>query len=221
MHTKAVLFDLDGTLLDTLADLGNAVNRMLQQHGFAPHRLDDYRHFVGDGAKMLIRRALPQEHRSESFIQSCLDEYLTDYQNNWHVHTCLYSGIAAMLDDLNDRSVALAIVSNKPHVLTERCTRAFLGKWPFQVVLGQKAEMPKKPDPTGALLVARQLDVPPASCVFVGDSGVDMQTAVAAGMYPVGVSWGFRPEAELRKHGARLLLHHPVELTAEFDPNKP
>lgn len=216
MQYQAILFDLDGTLLNTLADLGNSVNRILKRHGFTTHTPDQYKRFVGDGAKMLIQRALPQAHRRDALVQSCLDEYLTDYRENWQVDTCLYPGIAEMLNKLNDRPISLAIVSNKPHALTEQCTRAFLEKWPFQVILGQKASMPKKPDPTGALWVAGKLDVPPSSCVFVGDSGVDMQTAVAAGMDPVGVSWGFRPEAELREHGARMLLNHPSELTTCF-----
>jgi phosphoglycolate phosphatase len=217
MPYKAVLFDLDGTLLDTLSDIGAAVNRVLAGKGFPAHELDVYRYFVGDGSAMLINRALPKEKRTDDVIRTCLAAYLEDYGRNWNVMTKPYEGIPEMLDALNDRGVKMAILSNKNHELTKRCVTELLSNWNFEVVIGQRNGVPPKPDPAGALEVAKRLNIPPADFLYMGDSGVDMKTAVASGMFPVGVLWGFRSMGELRDNGSLALIDRPSEILGLLD----
>lgn len=212
MSYEAIVFDLDGTLLNTLNDLGNAVNRVLSQHGFPAHKLDKYRYFVGDGAKMLVIRALPEHQRNEKVIDTCLQDFKNDYGQHWNVETSLYDGIPDMLDKLSSRRIKLAILSNKPHEFTIRCVTEFLSKWIFDVVLGQQTSIPLKPHPAAAFEVADRMNIPVSSFLYLGDSAVDMQTAVAAGMYPVGAMWGFRSPEELKENGAKALLQYPSDI---------
>lgn len=208
----AVLFDLDGTLLDTLADLGNAVNRTLEAHGLPTHPLDAYRNFVGDGVYKLIERALPADRRDPQTFESCLQTYRKDYARNWNVQTRPYPGIAELLDELIARRIRLAVLSNKPDEFTQVCVRQLLGRWRFDVVLGARDDIPPKPDPASALEIARRLELSPGQFIYLGDSGVDMQTARAAGMTCVGALWGFRTREELQAAGAQKLIRHPLEL---------
>jgi phosphoglycolate phosphatase len=217
MSIKAVLFDLDGTLLDTLKDIGNAVNRVMAGKGFPTHELDVYRYFVGDGSAMLINRALPEEKRNDDVKRACLTAFLEDYGRNWNVNTRPYEGIPEMLDALNDRGLKMAILSNKPHKLTKQCAAELLSHWNFDVVIGQRNGTPPKPDPAGALKVAERLNIPPVDFLYIGDSGVDMKTAVASGMFPVGVIWGFRSMRELKDNGSLALVDHPSEILSLLD----
>ena len=217
MGFKAVLFDLDGTLLDTLKDIGNAANRVLAGKGFPTHELDAYRYFVGNGTAMLINRALPVENRDDDVIHSCLTEFLEDYGRNWNVKTKPYEGIPEMLDALNDRRLKMAILSNKPHEFTKQCATELLSNWNFDVVIGQRNGTPPKPDPAGALEVAKLLNILPAEFLYIGDSGVDMKTAVASGMFPVGVLWGFRSMGELKDNGSLALVDCPSEILSLLD----
>ncbi|MFH1672993.1 MAG: HAD family hydrolase [Pseudomonadota bacterium] len=212
MSYDAIVFDLDGTLLNTLNDLGNAVNRVLSQHGFPTHNLDKYRYFVGDGAKMLVIRALPEHQRNEKVIDTCLQDFKNDYGQHWNVDTRLYDGIPDMLDKLSSRRIKLAILSNKPHEFTIRCVTKFLSKWTFDVVLGQQESIPLKPHPAAALGIADRMNMPVSSFLYLGDTAVDMQTAVAAGMFPVGAMWGFRSPEELKENGAKVLLQYPSDI---------
>ncbi len=217
MPYKAILFDLDGTLLDTLKDIGNAMNRVLAGKGFPTHELNAYRYFVGDGTAMLINRALPEKKRNDDVIRACLTEFLEDYGRNWNVKTKPYEGIPEMLDALNDRGFKMAILSNKPHEFTKQCAIQILSNWNFDVVIGQRDEVPPKPDPAGALEVAKRLNIPPADFLYIGDSGVDMKTAVASGMFPVGVLWGFRSMGELKDNGSLALVDRPSEILSLLD----
>ena len=212
MEFKAILFDLDGTLLDTLEDLGNSVNRVLAERGFPTHDLDRYRYFVGDGAMMMITRALPKQKRKNDVIQACVDEFKKDYSKNWKVKTRLYDGIAEMLDELKARNLKLAVLSNKPHQFTKQSVDKLLSNWRFEIVLGQRDAVPRKPSPEGALEIAEHLNTKPENIIYLGDSDVDMQTAVAAGMFPVGVLWGFRSAKELKDSGAKALVERPSEV---------
>jgi len=212
MQFKAILFDLDGTLLDTLDDLGNSVNRVLAEKGFPTHDLDRYRYFVGDGAMMLITRALPKEKRNNDTIQACVDEFKKDYSQNWKVKTRLYDGVAEMLDGLVTRNLKLAVLSNKPHKFTKQSVDGLMSNWKFEIVLGQRDAVPCKPSPEGALEIAEQLNTKPENVLYLGDSGVDMQTALAAGMFPAGVLWGFRSMKELQDAGAKALIERPLEV---------
>jgi phosphoglycolate phosphatase len=212
MLRKGILFDLDGTLLDTLADLSDAMNRVLEQKGFPLHSKDDYRHYVGNGALMLVKRALPKNRCDHVTLRSCLDAFLREYGGNWMVRTRPYKGVAEMLDVLTKRDLKMAVLSNKPDEITNKSVSELLSKWTFDAVIGQRDGVPLKPDPTAALEIAEQLGMLPAEFVYLGDSMVDMQTAVAAGMFPVGALWGFRSRAELVEGGAQALIKKPTDL---------
>ena len=212
MKYKAVLFDLDGTLIDTVDDIGDAANRVLSNRKFPTHSISTYRSFIGEGVRMLFTRALPQEHRTQDLITACLKEFIEDYRDNYNVKTTLYDGVPELLDVLKAKGLKLAILSNKPHPITKDCVTFFLPRWNFDVVLGQQDSIPRKPDPQGALEVAQRLGIPPSDFIYLGDTAIDMKTAVSAGMLPVGVLWGFRALAELKENGARVIIEAPMQL---------
>ena len=212
MAYRAILFDLDGTLLDTLDDLANAVNRTLGAHGFPEHAVDAYRYFVGDGARNLVVRVLPEERRDDATIEACLAGFRADYAENWAVATRPYDGVREMLDALAALGLKMAVLSNKPHDATLRCVSRLLPDWEFEVVLGQRENVPIKPDPAGAVEVADQLQIPPAEFLYLGDTATDMKTANAAGMFAVGALWGFRTREELERAGARAVLEASRDL---------
>jgi phosphoglycolate phosphatase len=210
---RAVLFDLDGTLLNTLEDLADAMNRALEKEGFPTHRVDAYRHFVGNGSSMLVRRALPPERREDDgLIRSCLDRFLREYRLNWMVKTRPYDGVAGLLEGLTRQGFKMAVLSNKIDEITKQVVAHLLSQWKFDAVVGQRQGVPAKPDPTAALEIAGRLGVSPEEFVYLGDSAVDMKTSVAAGMFPVGALWGFRSEDELLAGGARVLIGGPMDL---------
>ncbi len=209
---SAVIFDLDGTLLDTLADIAAAFNAALEKRGLPPHPVDAYRLFVGDGPRVLARRALPEEERTEQNIEGCLMDYIEFYRSNPQPAARPYPGIPGMLDELAGRGVAMAVVSNKEQAAAENCVKDLLGAWRFSPVFGFREGAPRKPDPHMALKAAGRLGLPPAQIAFVGDTAIDMKTATAADMLPVGVLWGFRGERELRDNGAAILLEAPGQL---------
>lgn len=211
MTYDAVIFDLDGTLLDTLADIGDAVNKALQDRGFPSHPIEKYREFIGDGSRLLVTRALPADQRTENIISECLEAYSEAYGRNFANATRIYDGIPKLMDELTRRHVRLSVLSNKQHDLTVKCVNHFLSNWHFDAVLGLRHSVPRKPDPTGALKIAAAIGVPCAKIAFLGDSGTDMETARAAGMLPVGVSWGMRSETELESSGAAVIIDHPVK----------
>ncbi|MBT3877652.1 MAG: HAD family hydrolase [Candidatus Scalindua sp.] len=211
MIYKAVLFDLDGTLLDSIEDMGDSLNRVLVQSGFPTHDRDAYCRFVGDGATNLINRALPEGKRTDMVIRSCLEAFLEDYDKNWNVKTRLYDGIPELLDTLTSRGLKISVLSNKPHRYTLKCMDGFLSDWDFDVVFGQRDDVPRKPDPAGALEIAEQLDISPSDFLYLGDTETDMKTSIDAGMFPVGVLWGFRSAEKLKESGAKELIKRPLE----------
>lgn len=217
MHSQAVLFDLDGTLLDSLADIGESMNSVLSAMGFAAHPLGDYRAFVGDGVTVLARRALPEPRRDEDTVAQCVARMRDVYRRRLAVHTKPYDGIAEMLDALEARGMPKAVLSNKPHDLTVELVKSVLGKWTFDPVFGERPETARKPDPAGALEVARRLAVPPPAILYIGDTPTDMRTAIAAGMRAVGAAWGFRSAPELRAAGATAIVHTPFEILAQLE----
>jgi phosphoglycolate phosphatase len=216
MTPGAVIFDLDGTLLDTLADLADAANRVLTTHGYPRHPVSAYRWFVGEGSAMLMTRALPPEHRDANTVQACLDRFIDDYRNHWNCKTTPYPGIMELLAALQEQRIKLAVVTNKPHRFTGKMMAHYFPATSFDPVFGQRQGIPKKPDPTQALEAAKRMGVAPEGCWFVGDSAVDMETARRAGMSAVGAAWGFRPESELRDAGAHRIIEHPMALLAAF-----
>src|ERR671921_816593 len=154
MSYDAVLFDLDGTLLDTLADIAQAANEALAGAGLPGHPPEAYRRFIGDGVAMLFRRALPPERVEEGLVERCVATFRDAYGRCWDARTRPYAGIPELLDVLAGRGLALAVLSNKPDDFTRRCAEAYLGRWPLRAVLGQREGVPRKPDPAGALEVA-------------------------------------------------------------------
>ncbi|RPI77671.1 MAG: HAD family hydrolase [Desulfobacteraceae bacterium] len=213
MNIEAIIFDLDGTLLDTLEDIADTANQMLIKHGFPTHELHEYRYLVGDGIKTLIHRALPVENRQAQTIEDCLVTYREYYERYWKVHTRPYAGVPELLQALSKIPVKTAILSNKKHEFTVHCVQAFLSHHDFALVLGHReGKSALKPDPACALEIAQQLGIAPSRFLFLGDTGIDMQTALAAGMFPVGALWGFREKEELLQSGAKAIIARPPEL---------
>jgi phosphoglycolate phosphatase len=211
-HKDVVLFDLDGTLIDSLTDLADSMNRVLTQQGLPPHPTQSYRYFVGDGIGNLVQRALPEKARLPEIIEECVRKMRQEYASHWGDTTKPYPGIAELLDTLSTRGIALAILSNKPDELTQEVVRTLLPGWHFAAVAGARDSIPRKPDPAGALRIASLLHRDPANFLYLGDTNTDMQTARAARMFAVGALWGFRTAAELKENGAQSLLSVPLEL---------
>jgi phosphoglycolate phosphatase len=208
----AVIFDLDGTLVDSLADLGDSTNAVLSAEGFPAHPLDAYRHFVGDGIVNLMARALPCEARTEAVIARCTERLRHVYASRWDGKTTPYMGIHAALRLLRDADCRLGVLTNKPQAMARLIVERFFADAGFEVLLGAEAGFPRKPDPSGAIEVGRRLGAPADRCVYVGDTATDMRTAHAAGMAAVGVLWGFRDADELNHAGADRLVEAPLEL---------
>lgn len=188
--TRAALFDLDGTLIDSVADIAAAVNAALAEHGYPGHPLEAFYAFVGEGVEHLIRSALAPA----PFDPAVLERYRALYSREMTRRTRVYPGVAEVLDELQRRGWRLAVLSNKPHAATCALVPHFLPAIGFAAVAGQRPEVPRKPDPQAALELAAALGVDPADCAFVGDTAIDLQTARNAGMRAIGVTWGFRPE---------------------------
>lgn len=217
MPIRAVIFDLDGTLLDTLADLSGSANEVLESLGFPTHEQQAYRRFIGDGVEMLFRRALPEGADNEQNIAACRSLFTAVYGKRWNDQTRLYEGIPETLDALASDEVAINVLSNKPHAATLRCAEEYLSRWPFACILGHREGTPHKPDPFGVQEILLTLGVDRREALYVGDSNTDMRTAVNAGVAGIGVEWGFRDRAELMAEGASHVISHPSELLQLID----
>jgi phosphoglycolate phosphatase len=216
---RLAIFDLDGTLLDSLADLAASANEMLAGAGFPVHPEDAYRRFVGDGARVLVERILPPEARDEAVVRECLARYGEIYGRRWDERSRPYEGIPELLDGLERHGVALAVLSNKPQAATERCVARFFPGRSWLRVLGQREGRPKKPAPDGVFEILAAAGVAAEETVYFGDTDTDMRTAAAAGVLPVGVLWGFRDREELERHGAVQILRRPEEFFGGPDPS--
>ncbi len=209
MPHHAIIFDLDGTLLDTLEDLTHATNHVLDSLGHDPIPTATCRQMIGNGARTLLKRACDGDERA---VDKALKMFLAYYYDHKYDHTTPFPGIPQTLDTLADQGLRFAVLSNKPHRATTEMIAHLLGNWSFEQVFGQRDGVPLKPDPTAALDICKHMDVTPNHVIFVGDSGEDMATAKAAGMLAVGVTWGLRDEPELREHGADVIIHQPSQL---------
>lgn len=209
---KAVLFDLDGTLLDSLEDLADSMNRVLAAMGFPAHPVSSYRYFVGDGVEMLVQRSLPPEKIEESRVQEGVAMMRQDYGRNWATKTGPYPGIVEMLDRLRELGCILAVLSNKPHAVTVEVVDHFFPDKPFAAVWGSRQEIARKPSPQGALALASELGILPQDFLYLGDTNTDMLTAKGAGMRAIGAAWGFRTVEELADSGADKIVAHPREV---------
>lgn len=212
MSDCAIIFDLDGTLLDTIDDLADSANAMLRVLAAPTHSTADYKRMIGDGIEELVRRALPPEKRSQQDVNHGVAVMRQDYRTRWRKKTKAYGGVVDSLRALAQRKMPMAILSNKPDDFTRQMTEALLPHELFAIVRGALPGIPNKPDPTATRQILAALNARAADSYFVGDSGSDIETAINAGMQPIGVRWGFRDEEELLSAGARVVLEHPSEL---------
>ena len=209
---QAYIFDLDGTLLDTLESLANCYNRTLSKYGYPIHDVDAYRYFIGDGAEKCMKRCLPASSDTPEIVKQLLTAQREDYQQTWQELAAPYPGIVELLRSLVDRQVRFAVLSNKDQAFTESCVHHFLPDFKFDHVVGFSDTTPHKPDPAGAKKIASDWGIAPEQIAFVGDTSMDMETAVGSGMAAVGVLWGFRTKQELQDAGARHIVDSPEKI---------
>ena len=208
---KAVLFDLDGTLADSLIDLADGVNRAISQKGFPTHEVEAFKYFVGDGIPKMIERALPEEHRNANMVNEIKDIFLPYYAVHYADNTYAYAGMPQLVNTLKNQGFIVAVVTNKEQDMANEVVTSLYGDV-FDLIFGKRDGIPAKPDPTAALMAMEELGVKPHECVFIGDSGMDVATAVNSGAVPVGELWGFRKEDELLANGAKYIISKPEEL---------
>lgn len=215
MVYRAAVFDLDGTLLNTLADLADSGNELLASYGMAPHPEPAFRYFVGNGSRKLMERILPG--KSPEQIDEALARYKAIYEKHLTAKTTPYAGIAETLSALKVRGVRMAVCTNKHISAAEALIRKYFPADTFDTFEGDRPGVPRKPDPAHVRIVLEKMGIRPEETVYLGDSGVDMQTAVNAGALPVGVLWGFREKDELMENGAQILLSKSSELLEKVD----
>jgi len=214
---QAVIFDLDGTLADTIGDIGAAVNSLLAERGYPIHGIAVYKRMVGNGFANLMRRALPENVVADEPLFSALArEASARYAARALETTKPFDGIPGLLEALTDRGLRCAVLSNKPDAMTKSMVAALFPSTTFVAVLGDRPNVPRKPDPAEALAIAASSGIPAERWAFVGDSGVDMATGAAAGMLPLGASWGYRSIDELLANGAAGILHAPLDLLSRL-----
>ncbi len=208
---KTLIFDLDGTLLDSIKDIAIAMNEALKVLGYEAIETSKYNYFVGEGVDVLVVNVV--KHLNKNIDkQVLLEKFVELYENKLHKNTFPYEGICELLEELNKKGYNLAVLSNKPHELTKIYVEHFFGKYNFKQVFGQREGVAKKPDANTALFIAKELGVDVKECFFIGDTKVDMLTAKNASMKSIGVLWGFRDEKELKEHGADFIVSHPKEI---------
>ncbi len=213
MKYRAAMFDLDGTLLDTIDDLADCMNTVLAEYGFEQVSAERYKLMVGDGLETWIRRAVAcSANASLPDTKMFVTRYRELYAGRWADKTRPYDGITEMLAALVKAGLKLTVLSNKPDGPTRKMVDHFLGEFPFELVCGAMDNVPLKPDPSAAIDIASRIAVPLPEILYVGDTDTDMQTATSAGMYAVGAAWGFRTPKELADNGAATIIDHPMEL---------
>jgi phosphoglycolate phosphatase len=213
MEIKAVIFDLDGTLLDTLEDIADANNKMLSKFNYPQHPFEKYIKWIGNGATKLIIDSLPESANfNEDRIHEYLKTYTSIYKENIANKTKVYKGIEELLVYLCEKNIPIAINTNKPKVLTDLVCESCLKPWPFQLIIGDNGDYPKKPKPESSIYIANQLVVSPANVLFIGDSEVDLETAKNAGMQFMGVRWGYGNHKLMMEIGYQNLVESPIEI---------
>lgn len=210
---RAVVFDLDGTLLDTIPDIAGALNRSLAAQGLPTHPVRVCEGFVGGGIRDAVRKAAPQD-ASPELLQAILDVYREDYPRHCTEQTACYPGVPALLEGLTRRGLALGVLSNKTEESAKKIIRHFFPQISFRFVLGRVDGRPLKPDPAAAQPVLEMLELPASEIAYVGDSGTDMRFAREVGMLPAAAPWGYRSRQELLENGAVLAPSSPEELLA-------
>ncbi len=210
---KAVLFDLDGTLVNTLSDIALSVNYVLKKEGFPIRPVENFKQYAGNGNAKMIERALPEEARNATTVLRLRDKFFEHYKIHCADTSEVYDGIMELLDKLREMGIKCCIVSNKAQSMCDELVPKVFGeKFTFDAVVGQRDDIPAKPQPHMAYVAMNEIDVNADECFFVGDSYTDMLTGGSAGNVSVGVLWGFRDEAELRDAGARFIVKTPNEI---------
>lgn len=208
---KAIIFDLDGTLINSLTDIALCMNEVLAKLNYSTHKIEDYNYFVGDGAMVLSENVLPKTASKEQ-VQEVFEEFKNLYDQNVYENTQPYEGILTLLKNLENANFKLGILSNKPHKFTLKYAQKFFSQFNIEEIHGQKEHIEKKPNPTGALNIAKSFNLHPNEIFYVGDTSTDMKTATNAQMKSIGVAWGFRPVRELVEHRADFIANSPEEL---------
>jgi phosphoglycolate phosphatase len=217
MHkTRAVVFDLDGTLLATLSDIAAAANAALTEYGFPTHPESAYRVYLGDGLRNLARKVLPEDHRSEEQIDRIVARYREVYAETWDRTSKPFPGVMELLAELSRRDMMLGVLSNKRDDFTKLCVERLLPGVRFEVVRGEVLGTPLKPDPTSLEEVMKKLGVGRQECLYVGDSEIDVETASRAGVRCAVVTWGFRDRSDLQSAGATIFVDCPEQILAHI-----
>jgi len=210
---KLVIFDLDGTMLNTIDDLANSCNYILKKYNLPIHSVEKYKTFVGNGVKKLIERALPKEKINEEFVEKLHMKFVEYYSQHFEEKTVPYEGILKLLKDLSKKEVKLAVASNKFNSATRSLVKKYFREFEFSSVLGQREGIPIKPNPQIVYDVMNESDIiDKQEVIFVGDSGEDMKTATNAGIDSIGVLWGFRSKEELKENGAKHIVEKPENI---------
>ncbi|UTN05686.1 HAD family hydrolase [Flavobacterium bizetiae] len=211
MKFKGIIFDLDGTLVNSLEDISDAMNTVLTNLNYPTHTYDTYQYFIGSGLRNLVSKALPASNSSEDQIETCFDCMIMEYREICTLKTKPYEGIIELLDNLASKNIKLAVFSNKADELTKKIAAEIFPDY-FDAAVGLSIEELKKPNPFEAIEISKNWNLKTEEILFVGDSDIDMQTANNANMFAVGVSWGYRTEQELKNSGAKLVINNPSEL---------
>ncbi|MBT3427114.1 MAG: HAD family hydrolase [Gammaproteobacteria bacterium] len=211
---KAILFDLDGTLLNTLSSISTAFNQALEQMGYPQHSTEQYRYFIGDGVFQCARRCLPVKEANKATIARLVELERIEYQKSWHQQVQPYDGVADLLVEIGKRKLSTAVLTNKDQQAAEQCVQRFFPSHEFSHILGYDGTRPHKPDPTGGNWILEKLGIDEKHAMMVGDTAVDILTGKACKMRAVGVLWGFREAAELNEAGADHIIQQPCELLA-------
>lgn len=208
---NSLIFDLDGTLINSLNDIAKSMNKVLEKYNYPTHEISKYNYFVGDGALVLVKNAMPKDSKEEE-INKLLKSFIEVYEQNTHNDTKPYDGIYEMLKELEIMKIKKSILSNKPHKFTLKYVDNLFKDFDFLEVHGQKIDIPKKPNPTMAIEIATKLNTICEDMIFVGDTATDIKTAKNANMKSIGVAWGFRPIEELKEAGADFIAHKPMDI---------
>lgn len=208
---KAMIFDLDGTLADTIEDLIDAVNKALTDHQLPTHSYEEGRKLIGRGVRNLMIRALPADHpKDDAFVDDITDLMMSYYNRQCVNHTKAYPGIEDLLRYLTYQKIPFAVVTNKPDDAAKYVIEKLFFHWPFKIIVGQSERFPRKPDPTALFYVMEQLGVEPQDCIYVGDSSVDYQTAKNAGVLPVLSLWGYGDDKILKSFDDAIWIKNPL-----------
>ena len=211
MKYKGIIFDLDGTLVNSLEDISDAMNNVLKSLNYPTHTYDAYQYFIGSGLRNLVSKALPESNNTEIDIENCFNCMINEYREICTLKTKPYTGIVELLDDLVSRDIKLAVFSNKADELTKKIASEVFPNY-FNTAVGLSSEALKKPNPFEAIEISKNWNLKTEEIIFIGDSDIDMLTANNANMFPLGVSWGYRTEQELLASGAKLVINSPSDL---------